>query len=321
MQYRLFGKTGLRVSEFALGSGMLGRTDSGANDPTVAQAVLQQYVEAGGNLIDTSEAYGGGWSEERIGDFLADRREDIVLLSKYSRSTQPDASPGRVGNHRKAMVQSVEGSLRRLRTDRIDLYMAHLDDGVTPVEEIVRGFDDLVSAGKIVYAGLSNFPAWRTARAATLAEVRGWVSIAALEIEYNLLQRTAEREILPLAGELGMGVLGYSPLDGGVLRNRPEAEASTRALRPRAASLVDVPAVLRVLTAIAAEKATDAGAVALAWVVAKGITPILGARTERHLTESFRAIGLTLDEEHKEHLDTVSQFPLGYPQELLSRLR
>ena len=208
----MFGRrTGLKVAEFALGTGLLGKGSDDATDPALAREVLETYSEAGGNLIDTSEAYRGGEAEKLLGDFIAAKRNHFIIASKYSRGVGPNPSLGALGNHRKAMIQSVEESLKRLRTDRIDVYFPHLDDGVTPMEEIARGLDDLARAGKILYAGLSNSPAWRVTRAATVAELRGWVPISAIEVEYSLLKRTKERELLPMADGLGLGCWAIRP--------------------------------------------------------------------------------------------------------------
>ena len=323
MRYTAFGRTGMRVSEIALGTGMLGATEDGTIDEAQAQAVLGAYLDAGGNLIDAAEAYQGGRSEEMIGEFLGGRREDVVLVSKYGRSTTRSASFGRVGSHRKAMVQSVEGSLQRLRTDRIDLYFVHLDDGVTPIEEIMRGLDDLVRAGKIIYAGLSNFPAWRMAQAATLAELRGWAPLAAIEVEYSLLQRGIEREILPLARDAGFGVMAYSALAGGALSGR-DASGGPGVVgrrRPPIPPEVELEPVLAAVGAITKESGIDPAKVALAWVAAKGVIPILGARTAAHLTRNIGITEVALGIEQIRRLDQASAIRLGYPHELLAMVR
>jgi aryl-alcohol dehydrogenase-like predicted oxidoreductase len=316
MRHVDFGRTGLRVSQFALGTGMLGARRDRSIDRDEARSVLTGYVAAGGNLIDVSDAYQGGQSEEMIGSFLSEQREDLVIASKYSRTTSRDASPARTGNHRKAMVQSVEGSLKRLQTDRVDVYFAHYDDGVTPIEEIMRGFDDLVSAGKILYAGLSNFSAWRSAQAATTALLHGWTPLAVLEVEYSLLQRATEREILPFAQAFGLGVLGYSPLAAGVL-------ASKNAIsNPGAPSRMGIPTegntaeVVDLLNRIALEVDSEPAHVALAWINAKGVIPILGVRDSTHMASNLRAAHTVLTAEHLKHLDNASAIPLGYPRAL-----
>lgn len=174
MRYKLFGKhTGLRVSELVLGAGNFGTRWGHGAEPDEARRIFDAYADAGGNFIDTANGYQFGQSEEILGELLAGRRDEFVLATKFTMRTDMNSGLLVTGNSRKAMVASVEASLKRLKTDRIDLYWAHTSDGLTPVEEIVRGFDDLVRAGKILYGGLSDFPAWRVARAATIAELRG----------------------------------------------------------------------------------------------------------------------------------------------------
>lgn len=177
-------------------------------------------MAAGGNFIDISDAYQQREAERLVGQLMGNDRGDFVLTSKYTRTSNTAAAIAQLVNHRKAMTQAVEASLRRLGTDYLDVYLVHLPDQVTPMAEIPRGFDDLARAGKILYGGFSNFPAWRVAAAVTLAELRGWVPLTAVQMEFSLLQRTAERELLPMAKGLGLGVMGYSPLGGGVLPSK-----------------------------------------------------------------------------------------------------
>jgi aryl-alcohol dehydrogenase-like predicted oxidoreductase len=206
VQYKTFGRrTGLRVSELALGTGNFGTGWGHGAERDEAKRVFDGYVEAGGNFIDTADSYQVGQSETLVGEFIAADRDHFVLATKYTLGAVPNGGISRTGNSRKNMVRSVEESLKRLKTDRIDLYWAHFADGVTPIEEILRAFDDLARAGKILYAGLSNFPAWRIARGDLLAELRGSVPIAGIQIEYSLAERTADRELLPMAEAFGAG--------------------------------------------------------------------------------------------------------------------
>lgn len=321
MHYVDFGRTGLKVSQFALGTGMLGARNDGSIDHDEARTVLQRFVEAGGNLIDVADAYQEGQSEEILGSFIPDRREDLVIASKYSRTASREARPASMGNHRKAMLQSVEGSLKRLRTDRIDIYFAHYDDGVTPMEEIMRGFDDLVSAGKILYPGLSNFCAWRSAEAATTALVRGWAPLSSIEVEYSLLQRTTEREILPMAQGFKLGVLGYSPLAAGVLAAKSDRNDPQAASRMGIPTEADVPRVLTTLKRVASEIGREPAHVALRWVQSKGVIPVLGSRNSTQLNGSLLAIGTVLGSEQIRDLDEASAVPLGYPRALQESYR
>ena len=193
MHYKVFGrKTGLRVSELALGAANFGTGWGHGAERDEAKRIFDGYVEAGGNFIDTANGYQGGQSEAMLSEFIAAERHRLVIATKYTLGTTPAAGISHTGNSRKNMIRAVEESLTRLKTDHIDLFWAHMSDGVTPMEEILRGFDDLVRAGKIHYAGLSNFPAWRIARADLLAEVRGFAPIAAIQVEYSLAERPAD---------------------------------------------------------------------------------------------------------------------------------
>ena len=325
MNYQLLGtKTGLWVSELALGGAMFGTAAGYGAGPEAVRDMLRGYAEAGGNFLDLSDAYQGGEAERQVGQFLGPNRGDFVLASKYTRTASAAPTLAQLGNHRKAMRQAVEASLRRLGTDYLDLYLAHLPDGVTPIEEIVRGFEDLVRAGKILYGGLSNFPAWRVATAATLAELRGWAPLASIQIEYNLAQRTAERELLPMAQGFGLGVLAYSPLAGGVLTGkyrRGEAGRATAFAGGPPTPSPQAEAVLDVLLAVAAELAATPGQVATAWVLAQGATPIVGPRTRAQLDDYLLAATRRLSPDQLRRLHDASAVPAGYPHELLAAQR
>lgn len=286
--------------------------------------MLDGYCDAGGNFIDTSDAYQLGQAETALGEYLKGRRNDFVVASKYTRGSIRVGAPAAIGNHRKAMVQSVEESLKRLNTDHIDIYFAHLDDGVTPVDEIVRGYDDLVRAGKIVYGGLSNFPAWRVSAAASIAELRGWSSISAIQVEYNLFQRDAERELLPMAASYKMGVMAYSPLAGGLLTGKYRKGEMGRANAhdgtvPALSTQQD--ATLDALIAIAQELGVSPADVATAWVSAQGLFVILGVRSLDQLRLNLKAIDIVMTQEQLERLNKTSATPQGYPHELLAAYR
>ena len=315
MEQRFLGdRTGLRVSRFALGTGRLGMKRDGAFEPEAARAVLDAFAEAGGNLIDTSSAYQLGRAETFVGTFLAEAgRDGFVVSSKYGRTAQAAPPPALVGSHRKAMMADIEGSLRRLRTDRIDLYFPHFDDGITPVEEIMAGLDMLVRSGKVLHLGFSNFPAWRIASAAMLAELRGWAPVAVLQLPYSLMERDADRELLPLAHARGLGVMGYSPLAGGGLAARLRAHA--------AGESNSNDEIADALQDIAGELGCDPMSAALAWVGARGIIPVIGARDGDQLAANLAAVGLRLSEAQTGRLDEVSRPVLGYPHQLLSQVR
>jgi aryl-alcohol dehydrogenase-like predicted oxidoreductase len=323
MRYRLFGKhTGLRVSELALGAGNFGTRWGHGAQPDEVRRIFDAYAQAGGNFIDTADAYQFGESEEILSDLLAGCRDDFVLATKYTQRADPGAGILVTGNGRKAMVSSVEASLKRLKTDRIDLYWTHFADGVTPIEEILRGFDDLVRAGKILYAGLSDFPAWRVARAATIAELRGTVPIAGIQVEHSLVERTTEQDLLPMAQALGLGVVAWSPLGGGMLtgkyrqgeKGRKEGFGGRVFQDENSAQRT---AILDTLIEVANDAHVTPGEVAIAWVAAKGSIPIIGPRSVAQLEGNLAAAKLNLSAAQIARLDEASKLPLVFPYTLL----
>lgn len=326
MRYKPFGThTGLRVSELVLGTANFGTAWGGhgtAQDE--ARRILDAYAGAGGNFLDTANGYQDGQSEEFLGDLLAGRRDEFVLGTKFAVKTKAGSGILVTGNSRQAMVSSVEASLRRLKTDRIDLYWAHVSDGVTPIEEIVRGFDDLVRAGKILYAGLSNFPAWRVARAATIAELRGAVPIAGIQIEHSLVQRTAEHDLIPAAHALGIGVVAFSPLGGGVLTGKYRAgkagDRRDEAWAGAGFQPENTPqrtAIIDALIAVAEEAGVSPGEIAVAWVATKGSLPIIGPRTLEQLESNLAAAEVDLSPAQIARLDAVSALAPVYPYTVL----
>jgi aryl-alcohol dehydrogenase-like predicted oxidoreductase len=330
MQYKIFGRrTGLRVAQLALGAGNFGTRWGHGAERAEAKKVFDGYVEAGGNFIDTADSYQFGESEELLGDFIAADRDYFVLATKYTLGTTATDGISRTGNSRKNMVRSIEGSLKRLKTDRIDLYWAHFADGMTPMEEILRGFDDLARAGKIHYAGLSNFPAWRVSRAALLAELRGWSPLAGNQIEYSLAERTADRELLPMAEALGLGAALWSPLGGGFLtgKYRQSDEGRINSILARLVHTEKTAresAILDAVMAVAKEAGRSPTEVAIAWLLHKAresttaLIPILGPRTPAQLAGTLSALKLTLAENQIARLDETSQIPLGTPHEQIA---
>jgi aryl-alcohol dehydrogenase-like predicted oxidoreductase len=319
LRFKVFGRhTGLRISELIFGAGALGTRWGHGAEPAVARRLIDRYADAGGNVIDTSDSYQFGESEELLGEFLKEQRNRFVVATKFTQAVEKAPDILAVGNNRRAMILSVEASLRRLQTDRIDLYWAHFPDGVTPAEEIVRGFDDLVRAGKIVYAGLSNFPAWRVARAATIAELRGAAPIAGVQVEHSLVERTTEADLFPMAEALGLGVAAYSPLGGGMLTGKYRRGESGRlqALGGRVFQSENTPqrtAVLDELEAVARETGASTSRIAIAWVASRGAVPIIGPRTVEQLEDNLGAAGLKLAPEVIARLDQVSAVAPGYP--------
>jgi aryl-alcohol dehydrogenase-like predicted oxidoreductase len=331
MRYRTFGRlTGLRVSEYALGAGNFGTSWGVGAEPDEARRMFERFAEAGGTLIDTAEGYQLGESESLLGDFLAADRDHFVVATKYS-SGYKQAGISTTGNGRKNMVRAVEGSLKRLKTDRIDLYWVHFQDGVTPIEEILRGLDDLVSSGKIVHAGLSNFPAWRVARAQTIAELRGWSPISGIQIEYSLVERTADRELLPMAEALGLGVTLWSPLGGGLLTGKyRQSDAGRLTDWNRLIHTEDSDQKTRTVDevlAIAQELGVPAAQVAMAWLrdldarSTTSLISIIGPRNLAQLEDYLAALDVTLTREQADRLDAASAPPLGVPHDVSISVR
>src|ERR671930_520024 len=227
MKYYLLGKSGLRVSEICIGAMTFGEEWGWGASKQDSRRVFDAYVDAGGNFIDTANNYTGGTSEKHVGEFIASDRNRFVLATKYTSNTRR-GDPNAGGNHRKNMVQSLEASLKRLNTAYIDLYWVHAWDPMTPIEEMMRALDDMIRAGKILYAGISDAPAWIVSQANTLANLRGWNEFIAIQIEYSLIERTSERELLPMANALDLGVTAWSPLGGGVLTGKYEKKLSSK---------------------------------------------------------------------------------------------
>jgi aryl-alcohol dehydrogenase-like predicted oxidoreductase len=330
MKYQIFGqKSGLRVSELALGTGNFGTKWGVGSSKEESRLVFDKYIEAGGNFIDTADGYQLGQAEEFLGDFIAGQRENLVLASKY---TMGGATKETTGNSRKTMMHAVEQSLKRLKTDYLDLYWVHLEDGQTPIEEIVRGLDDLVRAGKINYAGFSNFPAWRIANASLLADLRGWAPVTGIQIEYNLLERTAERELLPMAEALGLGVTFWSPLAGGTLTGKyrtKEVDPNTRRELLKGVLVKDEKgsretAIIDMVESIAQEKGVRVMDVSLAWVRQRyaqsplSTFTIIGPRTLQQLEDNLASLKVELTNEELARLSEVSKVDLGSPHEVIA---
>lgn len=330
MRYMTFGRnTGLRVSELALGTGNFGTGWGYGSERDEARRVFDGYVEAGGNFIDTADIYQFGQAETLLGEFIASDRERFVVASKYGLGASPDAGVSRTGNGRKNMVRSLEDSLKRLGTDYLDLYWAHTADGVTPLEEILRAFDDLLRAGKILHAGLSNFPAWRIARADLLAELRGWAPLAGIQFEYSLAERSAERELLPMAEALGLGAALWSPLGGGLLTGKyragtTEGRLSGLGTLVRTESSPRETAILDALQAVATELEASPTQVAIAWLRERAarsstsLIPILGPRTREQLDATLGALQLAPSAEQLARLEAASAIAPGTPHEQIA---
>ncbi|MGJ6967118.1 aldo/keto reductase [Streptosporangium sp. G11] len=318
MRYRPLGRTGLRVSELFFGAMTFYERD-GSGAPQAYRDMLDAYADAGGNVIDTASAYGE--SEEILGELLTGRRDRFVVATKYTLSRDRD-DPNAAGNHRKNLTLSLERSLRRLRTNYVDLYWVHLWDRHTPVEETMRALDDAVRAGKILYVGISNAPAWLVSRANTLAEWRDWTPFAGLQVPYNLLRRDVERELLPMAEAFGMSVAAWGPLAGGVLSGKftdgEGAEASTR-VDPTSLTARDH-AVARAVREVAGELGVTPAQAAIAWTRARSpaVHPIIGARDVEQLADNLGAIDVVLPEEAVRRLESATGFEVGYPGDFIA---
>jgi aryl-alcohol dehydrogenase-like predicted oxidoreductase len=335
MNYRLLGHSGLRVSEMALGTMTFGDEWGWGSPKDEARKIYEAYREAGGNFIDTANFYTGGSSERFVGEFIASHREEVVVATKYSNAVPgKDANAG--GNQRKNMVQAVEASLKRLGTDYIDLYWLHAWDSITPEEEVMRAFDDLVRAGKILYIGISDAPAWVVAKSNTLAELRGWTPYVGLQINYSLLERTVERELIPVAKDQGMTVVAWSPLHNGLLtgkylpENKPAGSQGTRLEMMKGFASVDKSGLVetdepglrtvREVVAMGKELGVSAAQVALAWLRHREVPviPIVGARKLHQWEDNLRSLALVLSPAQLGRLDDVSAVPMGFPHDLLS---
>ena len=316
MRYRLLGRSGLRVSELSLGTMTFGETWGWGASREESRRIFDAFLDAGGNFVDTACNYTDGESETLLGEFVQERRERLVLATKYT-LTARRGDPNAGGNHRKNLVQTVEASLRRLRTDYVDLLWLHMWDGLTPVEEVVRALDDLVSAGKVLYVGLSDTPAWVVSRAVTMAELTGRARPVALQHPYSLADRDAENELLPMAHEIELAVTTWGVLEGGALTGKYLADSD----EPRRYDGVGerVNAIAREVIAVADELGATAGQVATAWVLAQPwpIIPILGARTEPQLRENLGALDVELTDTHLDRLGEASGFRLGFPRSFL----
>ncbi|MFL6327895.1 MAG: aldo/keto reductase [Nitrososphaeraceae archaeon] len=352
MKYQLLGKSGLRVSELCLGAMTFGEEWGWGASKEECHKIFNAYVDAGGNFIDTANKYTEGTSERYIGEFIASDRDRFVLATKYTSNTRR-GDPNAGGNHRKNMIQSLEASLKRLNTDYIDLYWVHARDPLTPIEEMMRALDDMVRAGKILYIGVSDAPAWIVSQANTLANLKGWTEFTGLQIEYSLIERTPERELLSMADALNIGVTAWSPLGGGVLTgkynksNREEQQqqntsssSSTTVVAQEGNSRLEVQnefanrvlndrnmLIAQEVSKIAKEIGCSAAQVALNWVRQQNIMspagknkiiPIIGARKETQIKDNLACLEFELTSEQMQRLNEVSKIELGFPHDFLN---
>jgi aryl-alcohol dehydrogenase-like predicted oxidoreductase len=324
MRYKLLGPSGLRVSELCLGTMSFGEAWGFGADEKQAHRILDAFAEAGGTFIDTANKYHEGQSEEILGGFLGPERDRFVVATKYTLAMRPN-DPNAAGNSRKNLRVSVEASLRPLQTDYLDLLWVHAWDYVTPVEEVMRGLDDLVGAGKVTHVALSDAPAWVASAANTLAGLRGWSPLVALQAEHSLLARTAERELLPVAAAFGLSVCAWAPMGAGILTGKYTRGPSTTPTDSRRAAanqarLTDRSLrIAREVDRVADELGATSAQVAVAWLRQRDrrIIPILGIRTPEQLDDALGCLGVELAAEHLARLDQVSRIELGFPYDLL----
>lgn len=324
--YVTLGRSGLRVSPFCLGAMTFGEEWGFGADASTSTRILDMFIERGGNFVDTANLYTRGNSERIIGEYLAGdaaRRQRLVLATKFS-ANMVSGDPNGGGANRKSIVAQCEASLQRLRTDYIDLYWQHWQDPFTPIDETMQALDDLVRAGKVLYVGFSDTPAWKVAQAQMVAAFRGWAPLVALQIEYSLLERTVEGELIPMAQEMGLGVTPWSPLRGGMLTGKYRRDMITAESAGRQATL-DRNAteqafdVVDVLTEVARAASASPAQAALAWVQSRpGIaSTIIGARTPEQLEDNLAALEVNLPAEAVARLDEVSAPRLNFPAHFL----
>ena len=328
MRYQLLGNSGLRVSELSLGTMTFGAEGWGTPEDE-ASRIYATYRDLGGNFIDTAnEIYSGGRSEDILGGLIEGHRHEIVLATKYT-----DAPPGidanAAGNHRKSMVQSLERSLKRLDTDYVDVFWVHAWDYMTPEQEVMRALDDLVRAGKVLYVGISDAPAWVVARCHTIGELRGWSPFVGVQIEYNLIERTPERELIPMARALDLAVIAWSPLASGILSGKYAKGSQTDGSRRLdTVAFRELDDRSQMIADAVAESARQLGCsspqVALAWLRQRQpeqVIPIIGARTLHQLQDNAGCLNVTLDDEILARLDAISAVQFGFPHDFLATTR
>jgi len=321
MRYKLLGHSGLRVSELSLGTMTFGTEWGWGADEATSRSIFDAYAEAGGNFLDTANRYTEGTSERYLGDFISKDRDHFVLATKYTLFDR-QGDPNFAGNSRKNLMRSVEGSLKRLNTDFIDLLWVHAWDFTTSEQEVMRGLDDLIRQGKVLYIGVSDTPAWVVSRANTLAELRGWSQFAALQVEYSLIQRTPERELLPMAKALDLAVTPWAPLAGGALTGKyltqnddpKRIQEGSERLNERST------AIAKEVVAVANEIGASPAQVAIRWTMQQNqvVVPIVGARKLSQIEDSLKATEIQLSDAHMERLNEVSKIRLGFPHEFLA---
>jgi aryl-alcohol dehydrogenase-like predicted oxidoreductase len=322
MRYKLLGSSGLRVSELCLGTMTFGEEWGWGAGKETSRQIFDTFAKAGGNFIDTANSYTGGTSERFLGEFIAAERDRFVVATKYTHAERL-GDPNASGNHRKSLRQAVEASLRRLGTTYLDLLWVHAWDAITPVDEVLRALDDLVRAGTVLYVGISDAPAWVASHANALADLRGWTSFVGVQAQYSLIERSAERDLLPMADALGLALVAWAPLGAGLLTGKYLEDASRGRLAEsemyRGLLSERNAAIARAVADVARETGCSAAHVALAWLRSRSprVIPIVGARAAKQLTDSLGTVDVTLPAEALSRLDEVSAISLGFPHDFL----
>lgn len=322
MRYKLLGNSGLRVSELCLGTMTFGSDEAWCANAEDSRAMFDAFVAEGGNFLDTADIYTQGESEKLIGEFVAGDRERFVIATKYSNAFPGAGDANAAGNQRKNMMQSLEGSLKRMNLDYIDVYWMHNWDFTTPFEEALRALDDAVRAGKILYIGLSDAPAWVCARANAIAELRGWTQFVSMQLEYSLTERGIEREHFTLCRQTDMAITAWSPLASGILSGKYTRDSGGEK------RLDTIPfhdaddkklAIARVVDEVADDAGVSSAQVALAWVRQRGTIPILGVRTLEQLSDNLASLNLELNAQQLARLDEISAIAYGHPYDFFDK--
>jgi aryl-alcohol dehydrogenase-like predicted oxidoreductase len=323
MKYRLLGRSGLRVSELCLGTMTFGEEWGFGTNKQDSKKVFDAFTNAGGNFIDTANLYNNGTSEKFIGEFISSQRDYFVLATKFT--LQNPGDPKNInssGNSRKSMMNSVEDSLKRLNTDYIDLLWVHAWDSLTPIDEVMRGLDDLVKSGKVLYVGISDTPAWVVSSANTMAEIRGWSRFVALQIEYSLIQRGAERDLIPMANAFDLAVTPWGTIGGGALTGKylSDKDKGPKRIKEGSARLNERnTAIAKVVKEVSDESGIPGSILALNWIrQQKGLfIPIVGSRTDKQLLENMKCTDITLSDDVMKKLDEASKIEYGFPHDFL----
>ncbi|WP_404477033.1 aldo/keto reductase [Novosphingobium sp. BL-52-GroH] len=325
MRYSLLGRSGLRVSKLALGTMTFGTAADWSRPEEECRPIFDAYVEAGGNFIDTANMYTGGESEKMVGRFIAPDRDRFVVATKYANAAPGSGDPNAAGVHRKSLTRSLDASLKRLGTDYIDLYFVHWWDFTTPVEEVQRALTDAISAGKILHVGLSDVPAWVVSRAQTFHDLRGLAPISCMQLEYSLVQRSIEREHIPLALAHDIGITAWSPLAGGILSGKYTRTGGAGDNGPKRMDSMQLQQldernrkIALAVDAVAGEMGVKPSQVALAWIIAQGVIPIAGATRVEQMRENLAATSLELSPDTIARLNGASAFDAGHPYSMLN---